>query len=479
MLRALSISLCAAAFLLAWLPRLRFGFWTDEAGTFWMASEGWWAAIARSWSFPGQSVLYGVLQSFFVWKGPWEEPLLRIPSVLAMLVAAWQLKKLAERLIAPDAGWLSLVPFFCSPEVAIFGTSARPYPLAMAASLASFRYLLQWQEDASPRTIVKYLVASVLTVYFHYLFGFVFVIQAVYLAYCVLTGRKVRLGLPLIAALVLPLSLLPLLSQLRFTAHLSNAFADAAKPTLTQLIQLSLPPALLLGTALGAILLLILQRGFTWRNSPPCPQWIVLGAAWMFLGPIVFFAANRLTGLSVFATRYLLFTLPAVLLAIAWLISGVRNPAHRNFLLVAIFMATALHPSSLLTAFRPSPSSWREPLTFVARHAAPPAPVFITSGLADSSWLNWKTENPRTSPLYSPMSAYPVPNRAIGLPYQFGPQVQEFIGQIDFSPYQSLFLVAAQDSPVGTWMSSHLEQRGFRADVHPLNDYVVIEYRRP
>ena len=45
--------LCAAAFLLAWLPRLHWGFWTDETGTFWMACKGWREAVNRTATFPG------------------------------------------------------------------------------------------------------------------------------------------------------------------------------------------------------------------------------------------------------------------------------------------------------------------------------------------------------------------------------------------------------------------------------------------
>jgi hypothetical protein len=41
------LALCAIAFLLAWLPRLYWGFWTDEAGTFWMVCKGWREALNR------------------------------------------------------------------------------------------------------------------------------------------------------------------------------------------------------------------------------------------------------------------------------------------------------------------------------------------------------------------------------------------------------------------------------------------------
>lgn len=484
--------LCAAAFLLAWLPRLRWGFWTDEAGTFWMACKGWRAAMSRTAAWPGQSIPYSVLESFFVAAGFWKEPLLRIPSVLASAAAAWQLKRLAELTIDRGAGWLAIIPLICAPDMVNFGTSARPYALALAASIASFRYLLEWRKSPHRKTLAKYLIASALTLHFHYLFGFIFVIQAVFLAGCrvfgrgvsgrPVLGRTIGAGLPLAAAILLPASMFPLVGVLRSTAQHADSFARAVPPTFAQLLQSCFPPALLLTTGLGLLLLLVSAKNPSWRQAPLQPELVLLLAVWMTLAPVIFFLVARLTGQSVFASRYLLFTLPAFVLFIVWIVCGFERQEWRFLILLAIFAGTVLHPGSLLLAFRESASSWREPLRWVAARSAGEAPpVFVTSGVVDSSWLNWKTQDPSSSGLYAPLTAYPIPNRAIGLPFLFGEPVQEFICQTDFSTYkpgQRLFLVAAADSPLGDWMSSHLEKLGFRAQIQPINDYVVIQYSR-
>ena len=99
----------------------------------------------------------------------------------------------------------------------------------------------------------------------------------------------------------------------------------------------------------------------------------------------------------------------------------------------------------------------------------------------DSTWLDWKVQDPHNGQLYAPLTAYPLPNRAIGLPYVCSESVQEFIQQTDFSAYkqgQRLFLLSAADSPLGGWMSSYLEKFGFGAEIHPVNDYEVTEFRR-
>jgi hypothetical protein len=473
--------LCAAAFLLAWLPRLRWGFWTDEAGTFWMACKGWRAAMSRTATWPGQSILYSVIESFFV-AGFWKEPLLRIPSVLASVVAAWQVKRLAELAINRGAGWLAIIPLVCAPDVVNFGTSARPYALALAASIASFRYLLEWRQSPDRKTVAKYLIASALTLHFHYLFGFIFVIQAVFLVGCRVFGRKAGIGLPLASVILLPASMLPLLGVLRSSANHAGSFAHPIPPTFAQLLQICFPPALLLTTALGLLLLWISAKNPRWRPVPLQPELVLLLATWATLAPVIFFMAARLTGQSIFASRYLLFTLPAAVLFVVWIISGFERCEWRFLILLAIFAGTVLHPGSLLLAFRESPSSWREPLQLIASQSdGQLPPVFVASGIVESGALGWTEADPASSRLFAALTAYPIKNRTIPLPYQFDNRAKDFIRDSHLANYKTgerCFLLAVTDSELVAWMSSYMQQIGFHAEAHPVNDFVVIEFRR-
>jgi mannosyltransferase len=269
--------MCAAAFLMIWLPRLFWGFWTDEAGTFWMAAEGWRAAIPRTLAWPGQSVLYSVIESFFAAGGFWREPLLRLPSVLAMLIAAWHLKKISELVIGTGAGWPTVMLFLCCPDVVNFGTNARPYAPALAASLASFHYLLAWQRSPERGTLLKYLAAAALTVHLHYLFTFAFIVQAAYLSFCRLRGLRVPLALPVAGGSVLALSMLPLIGALELTAR-SQDFSFANPPAPVDFIRQCFPPSVLLAGALGGLLLLVSGRSMRWRPSAMRPEAVVAGA---------------------------------------------------------------------------------------------------------------------------------------------------------------------------------------------------------
>ena len=123
---ASSAGICALVVIVAWLPRLFWGFWTDETATWWMASHGWREAIARTLTWDGQSVLYSVVASFFRSDSPYKELIMRLPSAAAMLVAAVLLYRLAERLIAKGAGMIAVAAFFCTPSTVEAATNARP-----------------------------------------------------------------------------------------------------------------------------------------------------------------------------------------------------------------------------------------------------------------------------------------------------------------------------------------------------------------
>lgn len=480
--------LLIAAFCLAWLPRLFWGFWTDEAGTFWMAAEGWRAAIDRTSAWAGQSLLYSVLESFFAIKGWGQEFLLRVPSVLAMIWAGWEMKRTAELVVGKNVGWLAIIPLVCAPEAIEFGTSARPYALALAASLGSFRYLLEWQElaatspDVSRRaTIVKYLVCAILTLYLHYLFAFVIAVQAAYLVFCWIRYRKMALDLPAAAVIVLPLSLVPLLSALLVTARTTSDFANASKPPLEELWRLCFPPAILLGAGLGAMLLIASARGLKWNRPQLRSEHAFLVFTWLLAAPVLFFIVARLTPHSIFNSRYLLFTLPAFSLLLMWFVNGLERQPWRMTMTVAMFGASVMHPGMLLYSFREGPMSWRPPLQQVAAASSKSAPVFVESGMANSGGLNWQEHDPATSPLYAALLAYPLPNRTIPLPYQFSEQAQSFIErkiQVDFASESRLWLVASSSSPQAAWMIDYLKKQGFQSESMNFNDFVVVDFRR-
>src|SRR5579862_5227094 len=74
--------LLALGAIIAYCPPLARSLWVDEANSYWMACRGPLAAIQRTSHWPGQSLLYAVITSFFCFDGsPLRDLLLRIPAL--------------------------------------------------------------------------------------------------------------------------------------------------------------------------------------------------------------------------------------------------------------------------------------------------------------------------------------------------------------------------------------------------------------
>jgi hypothetical protein len=469
-----ALLLLGAAFVLAYLPRLLWGFWTDEAGTWWMASSGWREAIARCRAWTGQSILYGVVESFWVFPGRFQELFLRLPSLAGIGAAAWFTWRIAERFISAGSGVVAVVALVCLPDTIAFGTSARPYALVMAAAAGAGFFLLEWRARGGWGPAAGYAVSAALLVNLHYLAAFLFVPHAVCLASVYLGRRRAPrpdAKLPQATALVLPLAALPLLGHLRDTASGAAAFGGALRPELRHLAIETVPPVLLLAIALGLGMIWLTRRKLPWRVPRlPAPT-VLLLALWLLAAPIAFFLAARLTSHSLFAARYLFFCAPAAALVAAWLSSALPDPAARRILACAVFAASVLHPAMLMANFGAAPESWREPIR-QARALAPAAdaPVLITSGLIESGRLNWRAENPRTSRLFAAVAAYPLANPLYPLPYQFsGDAARHISGRLEQLRGRPLLLIAEQDSPHAEWFRAEARRRGYRVEEHAVN----------
>ena len=149
----------------------------------------------------------------------------------------------------------------------------------------------------------------------------------------------------------------------------------------------------------------------------------------------------------------------------------------RKLMLIAFFAGTVLHPGNMMESWRESPASWREPLQRVRDLSQNETPqVFVASGLVESGPGRWQTMSPSTHRLFAPLTAYPLRNPTIPLPYQFGDDVKNFVRNTPKD--RQCFLLAAADSELGPWMKSHMEQQGYLTSVLPVNDYVVMHFQR-
>lgn len=469
---------CAVAFLAGWLPRLFWGFWTDEAGTYWMAQGGMAAAIEKCLHWPGQSILYGALESWFATHGAYQELLLRLPSAAGVGLAAWFLFRLSEAITGAGTGFLAVVPFLCAQPVLEAATSARPYGLALAATLASFWHLHRWSSTGSRPALVWYTASSILVLYLHYFFGFIFLIHLLYLWSAKRHGAKVSWGKAALASAVILVSLVPLEPHIALLFGKSQQFANALPPSLGQFLLLCFPYPPLVGVAVAIGVALVASPRSVRPRWGLRPEVTVLLWTWLLVGPVIFFAVSRTTPYRIFASRYLLFAAPAFFVILAQVASWVRTGRGRLLLLVSVLFATVLHPGTLINTLQPDTEEWRTPIAALQRlEPGRTVPVFVRSGLAESNLLDWQAGNTASSYAYAPLAAYPLLHPLLPLPYYLTPDVEAHVKNLlatSLAGVKRVALVAASGSEIGVWVRAEMERHGYRTTSSEAGKYTIL-----
>ena len=237
--------LLALGAVVAYGPPLARSLWVDEANSYWMACRGPFEAIQRTSHWPGQSLLYAVITSFFCFDGsPLRDLLLRIPALLGAAAVCYFLYRFAEDAFGAGAGRIAAVMFAFNPATIELATEARSYSLAMAAVAASCWTLYRWADSRQRSWLAGYVLSSTLIIYLHYLFSIVFAVHALFLLYELARRRRLaRAGEILGGYVVVALLAAPLVPHLRLLLHESHTLPFGPKPTAVSLAELLMPPA--------------------------------------------------------------------------------------------------------------------------------------------------------------------------------------------------------------------------------------------
>ena len=255
----------------------------------------------------------------------------RLPSALAMAVAAAFTAAIGWRLISPRAGLMAGLVLAVLPEVSVFGQTARPYALATAlAAVASYLLVRAMQASAAGERIDGWLVAygaSVVVLgYLHPFAVLLLVAHAIPVARQLLrrSGRSLALGW-LAAGVLVALFVAPLiLVTRRQTTGASLAWAN--NPALSQIRGLvSLVGPLPMAFAAAAVLLVAVAvsafAGRTRLRANLPADLFALCIPWMLVPPAILIAAAQVT--PVYTFRYVIFCTPAVALLVGAALAAV------------------------------------------------------------------------------------------------------------------------------------------------------------
>jgi hypothetical protein len=444
-----------------WMVPLRDGLWLDETGTVWSIQAGFKHIIARCTLWPSQTPAYAVIAWLMYRMGGPNALLLRLPSLVAIALATYLIYRLANRLIAPGAGWPAAIVFASFGSVSFAAGDARPYATATLATVAAMFLLVRWLDSGRIFDSLPYCAAAALGVYMHPLFATALLAQLIYAAYRSTTEKRVSMGQLYLAGGIIVLLLFPLtvytIAVLR-TAH-SHSFAGA--PTGYDLFALLAPPVIV-GSVLGALMIGTLtgvQLGF---SLPTISRSALLLLVSETLVPAaMLYGVSVTTSLKVFLPRYALPCEAGLALLAGWLLTGILCVRSRVAVTGIIVLATLFCAPGVRFAHG---GDWRAVMASVnSTVGGSDVPVLVRSDFPESEPFDWLDNESRKAYLFAPLLVYPSVGQVVPLPMNLTPDVSEYLNRIvpRLEESNRFILVSMGDTSYQNWLQGRLSGEGF------------------
>jgi mannosyltransferase len=452
-----------------WLLPLNSSFWLDETVTYWSACKGIAAAVSRSQFWPGQNLVYTMLEAAIIRAGGTSEWILRLPSVLAALATAWVLFRLGTRLFDRETGMLAMLIFVSLDEVARNVVNARSYSIALLLVTASMLELVRWLDTGQRRHMLAFAVLAAAIPYFQYLFAAIYPAQAAYLWSRTSSGHVVRRRQALVAALVVAILIAPVVWN---AVHAKRVSADsnwARIPDPDDLVSAIVSPEF--ATAMFAALLVAFvffrNLGATPLSGTPW-QTALLLLGWLLVPLVLLFAVSQFTGIVLFVPRYYFPAAAAQALLIGVGIRSLVPDKLRLLVSVAIMLAAVFSLAGVDLNYLPHGEDWRAASAAVrAAGLGDQTPVVIRVGLIETRKITWDANIDRDDPLLAPVSKYPVPGRVLLAPYQLDEPSARYLDDLStniLEPAGQFVLVVKKNQDyLKLWALGRFSGRGYEA----------------
>ncbi|MGZ4333683.1 MAG: glycosyltransferase family 39 protein [Gaiellaceae bacterium] len=210
-LRATAIGAGTVAGALGLFDLTRRSFWTDEAYNLVLVRDPWTSFVRTIGDREPSQALYLIFLKPYVAVAGSGALLVRLPSVIATVVAAMLLVFLARRLFDRMVALLTGLFFATSGAVIEWSQYARTYSLAALAAVVTTALFVRAIDRDEVKAWLLYGCAAALSIYCHFYAGFVLVAHA--LAFTA-TGRRPFTRGPMIAVGVVAVGLIPFAAYL-------------------------------------------------------------------------------------------------------------------------------------------------------------------------------------------------------------------------------------------------------------------------
>jgi hypothetical protein len=452
-------------------------FWLDETAIFWHTDAGLGQLVARCTQFP-LSILYGLLILAIRTLGAKAEWAFRLPSLIAVAIAAYVLFRMARRLWGNTAAWLSLAMFVSLPGVSSAARSARPYGFGLLFVVLSTWLLWKLLDKPSFASALVYGATAGLTVHFHLLFGSAVIAHALYFGYRLWRGYRIPTKFVVTTAATMALVVLPLL-PIAYAVGKDSALHSFASPpapeeVLAAFFSMPLMLCLLAGLALA------ISTAAEFKLQPEARSDEVILAALLGTIPILVAAAvSRVSKASLWVVRYYLPYAVGQALCFGALASAIvpRTAVQLMALsLVAMNFFVLTHGPARQTV---GAGDWAAGLAYVDRNTAnDKAPVLIRSQYHESD--GGLPVNPIVNNiLFSQLYCYPSTAQLIPMRLTFDDAQAREIDELLKGPLREsrriLLLSVDGPTPLAPLLWYVAGRLGPNTRVHQLADFDALE----
>jgi 4-amino-4-deoxy-L-arabinose transferase-like glycosyltransferase len=461
--------LTAWAVLTLWVLPIRSSFWLDETGTYWIIKDGLANLFARAMEWSGQSPLYYLVAWLAHFVPGRTEVILRLPSLMAMIAAAWLLYKLATRLFDAETAPFVVLVLVCSEHVAFAAADARPYALALLLLIASTWMLVRWLDSGRLLHAAGYVLLTALTIYAHPLFAIALAGHAVYALYRMRDLRAVKPPALLAAWMATGLLSLPLIRQLSAMYGTRGSHLLAAIPGLSDFLAALTPPPVAAPVALGFLIgwLSSARPSMQGDKNIAAPgESVILAVGWALLPVTTLYLFSVFTESYLFVPRYYVSASPGLALLFGWVIRGAPTMRGRAIAAAVLVICATLTFGSPQHGHE----DWAAAMAKVrALTTAGDTPILMASGFSEATDPDTLTTPGLRDVLFAPLALYPAGGRVIGLPSRLDEKSMLYLDSIvaaDLQYRKRFVLVCEWNERItyNLWIRGRLAPEGFRSE---------------
>jgi len=401
-----------------WFIAIRAPQGLDETGSYWAINAG----FSGIWPRHFLSILFPAY-SYILWLSTkligTSEIALRIPSILAMLGAAYLLYLAAREIFEHDLAIIATVIFCLHPIVVFASIDIRPYAFGVLATNAAILVLLRLRRSSSNWLAALFGLTAASIVWFHYLLGVI--LPALLLCFIAFKfrDRKTFWKQFSFALAAFALAFLPVIPGLMDMFRTSKTHVYELAPNLFDLARTLAPRSFLFVLcATGFVAFLIPAARQRRDPSNRFEGWHLLLCASLALIPIlILYGVSVGTSIHTFASRHRLEAIPGIALCWVFVLSRFSSRNLRLLFCAAIVAITAFQ--SFTSPFtRVHKKSMRSAIEFVERNASvDDAPVLMCSDFVESNYAAMQSiETVKDSPYFAPLTYYRLSVPVIPLP---------------------------------------------------------------